>query len=417
MSNQSSLPVLRREETQNEATISTVVPLHFRHPGITLSQIFSIIRGYWKVSTIIIFIILAVTIVILKILPRTYEAQATLMVKYEVYDAQNGKELPGGQMFSYITTQMELIRNPELLASVVDQLQLTSNKEYAAGYTGKVGTLKQWVVRQIEKNLTVKQDAVGNQLIYVSFSASNPELAAKVTNAIAETYKKRDDENVVSEPIERTARYTQKLSVLKHNVELAQQKLTEYTKQQKLIDGTNNANLDIARLTTLENSLLDAEKQVSILQARVSGDQSASDTVLASGEVQNLKTELARQEMKLAQMQRLYTPDYPDLKDLKASIQDIKQVLANTVRKYGENEEQKLAAAKELQKTLEISVAKQRAKVLASGNLHDEAQNYEVALQSAQAVYKRALDGYDDYGIHQLAAIQTLISSTMPHRR
>ena len=396
MSRQSSLPVLRQIEKENEAMISPIVPLNFVYPGISLSQIFSIIWGYWKVSTIIILIVLVLTIVILKIVPRTYEAEAALMVKYEVYDPQNGKELPAGQMYSYIATQIELVRNPELLASVVDQLQLTSNKDYAAGYTGKVGTLKQWVVHQVEKNLTVTQGQLGNQLIYVSFSANNPELAAKVANTIAETYKKRDDESVVSEPIERTARYTQKLSELKNNVEVAQQNLTAYSKQKKLIDGTKNVNLDMARLTTLENSLLDAEKQVSILEAHVSGDQSASDAVLASGEVQNLKAELARQEMKLAKMKRLYTSDYPDLKDLKASIEDTKQVLANTVRKYAENEEQKLTVAKELEKSLEIAVAKQRAKVLARGNLHDEAENYTLALQSAQAVYKRALDGYDE---------------------
>ena len=177
MSKRSSLPVPGQKE--NEAIISPIVPLNFVYPGITLAQIFSIIWGYWKVSTIIISIVLVLTIVILKIAPRTYEAEAALMVKYEVYDPQNGKELPGGQMFSYIATQIELLRNPELLASVVDQLQLTSNKDYAAGYTGKVGTLKQWAIHQVEKNLTVNQGQ-GNQLIYVRFSANSPELAAKV---------------------------------------------------------------------------------------------------------------------------------------------------------------------------------------------------------------------------------------------
>ena len=165
MSKRSSLPVLGQQE--NEAMISPIVPLNFVYPGITLSQIFSIIWGYWKVSTIIIFIVLALTIFILKTAPRTYEAEAALMVKYEVYDPQNGKELPGGQMYSYIATQIELIRNPELIASVVEQLQLTSNKEFAAGYTGKVGTLQQWVVHQVEKKLNVNQGA-GNQLIYVN---------------------------------------------------------------------------------------------------------------------------------------------------------------------------------------------------------------------------------------------------------
>ena len=414
MSKPNQLPVLAQQDTN--PTITPIVPLNFVYPGLTLSQIFSIIWGYRKVSLIIMFVVLAIVVVTLKLLPRTYEAEAALMVNYEINDPQNGKELPVGQIGSYIATQIELVRNPELLSSVVDQLQLTSNKELAAGYNGKVGTLQQWVVHQVEKNLSVYQGQFGNQLIYVRFSANSPELAAKVANTIAETYKKRDDERVVSEPIERTARYSQKLSELKRNVELAQQKLTAYSKQKKLIDGGNNTNLDIARLTRLEESLLDAQKQRRILEAHVSGDQSASDSVLASGEVQNLKAELARQEMKLAKMERLYTPGYPDLLELKSSIEDTKQALANAVQKYAENEEQKLTIAKQLEKSLKIAVAKQRAKVLASGALHDEAENYMLALESAQAVYKRALDGYDElrYSAHSRNTNVNIVNHASP---
>ena len=135
MSKPNQLPVLAQQDTN--PTITPIVPLNFVYPGLTLSQIFSIIWGYRKVSLIIMFVVLAIVVVTLKLLPRTYEAEAALMVNYEINDPQNGKELPVGQIGSYIATQIELVRNPELLSSVVDQLQLTSNKELAAGYNGK----------------------------------------------------------------------------------------------------------------------------------------------------------------------------------------------------------------------------------------------------------------------------------------
>jgi succinoglycan biosynthesis transport protein ExoP len=395
MSKPDQLPVLPQQGTNS--TITPIVPLNFVYPGLTPSQIFSIIWGYRKASLIIMFVVMALVVVTLKILPRTYEAEAALMVNYEVNDPVNGKELPAAQLGSYIVTQMELVRNPELISAVVNQLQLTSNQEFAAGYNGKVGTLQQWVVQQVGQKLTVYQGQGGSQLIYVRFSAKNPDLAAQVANAIAEKYKKQEDERAVNQPIERTALYSQRLDELKKNVELAQQDVTEFYKKNKLVDQGNKANIDLNMLTTLEQRLLEARNERREAESLASGDQSASDSVLASQEVQGLKAELAKQQLQLANMERLYTADYPKLPDLRSSIEETKQSLANAVQKYAANKAQKLAVAKQLEKSLKIAVAKQRAKVLANSKLHDQAKKYVLALESAQAVYKRALDGYDEF--------------------
>ncbi len=395
MSKPNQLPVLAKQDTN--LAITPIVPLNFIYPGLTLTQIFSIIWGHRKVSLLIMSIVLAIVVVTLKLLPRTYEAEAALMVNYEVNDPINGKELPAGQLGSYIVTQMELVRSPDIISAVVDQLQLKSNKEFAAGYNGKVGTLQQWVVQQVGKNLAVYQGQGGSQLIYVRFSAKNPVLAAQVANAIAEKYKKQEDARAVNQPIERTALYSQRLDELKKNVELAQNNVTEFYKKNNLVDQGNKANIDLNMLTTLEQRLLEARNNRREAESLALGDQSASDSVLASKEVQGLKAELTQQELKLANMERLYTPDYPGLSDLKSSIDDTKQSLANAVQKYAANKEQKLTVAIKLEKSLEIAVARQRAKVLANSKLNDESGKYVLALESAQAVYKRALDGYDEY--------------------
>ena len=91
--------------------------------------------------------------------PRTYTAMVTLMVNYEVNDPLNGKELPVGQVGSYIATQVELMQTPEVLLAVVDRLRLTENKDYARGYRGDSGTLREWVAKKLSKNLAIYQGA------------------------------------------------------------------------------------------------------------------------------------------------------------------------------------------------------------------------------------------------------------------
>lgn len=394
MNRSGSLPAVSRQESN--AVITPMVPLNFVYPGLSLSQIISIIWGYWKVSAIIIAVVLTIVVAVLKFLPRTYEAEAAMMVNYEINDPLNGKNLPIGQVGSYIATQEDLIRNQELIGEVVDQLQLTSIKEYAAGYNKKTGTLKQWVVEQVGKDLVVYQGQFGSQLLYVRFSAKDPYLASKIANTIAETYKKREDSRANEQPIQLTVRYEQQLQDLKKNVDLAQQEVTDFYKRHSLVDKGNKANVDIVMLTTLEDRLLEAQNQRRLVEAHVSGDESVSDSVLASPEVQALKAQLAEQQLKLARMESLYTPEHPDLVDLKNFIEVTKQSLASAFQKYAANESEKLTAAIQLEKSLKAEIAKQRVKVFSNSKLHDEAEKYVLALQSAQAVYKRALDSYDE---------------------
>jgi uncharacterized protein involved in exopolysaccharide biosynthesis len=51
--------------------------------------------------------------------------------------------------------------------------------------------------------------------------------------------------------------------------------------------------------------------------------------------------------------------------------------------------------AQRLEQNMQKAVSEQRTKVLAKGQLHDEAAKYLLELDSAQTVYKRALEGYD----------------------
>ena len=65
------------------------------------------------------------------------------------------------------------------------------------------------------------------------------------------------------------------------------------------------------------------------------------------------------------------------------------------MQSYSANASAELSVAQRLEQNLQPAVAEQRAKVLAKGQLHDEAAKYLLELESAQSVYKRALEGYD----------------------
>jgi len=184
--NMNNLPVASRDTAVS--VVTPVIPLNFVYPGLSLAQILSIVRAYRKLGLLILFAVLALTTLVMTVWPRTYTASVTLMVNYEVNDPLNAKELPVGQVGSYIATQVELMQTPEVLLAVVDRLQLTENKDYARGYRGDSGTLREWVAKQLGKNLAIYQGQMGSQLIYVTYSANKPTEAAQVANTVAEVY-------------------------------------------------------------------------------------------------------------------------------------------------------------------------------------------------------------------------------------
>lgn len=393
MNSQNNFPVIARDHP--DSGVNPVIPLNFIYPGLSLAQILSIFKAYRFLSFFIFVIVMAITVVVMTILPRTYMATVTLMVNYEVNDPLNGKELPVGQVGSYIATQVELMQTPEVLLEVVDRLHLTENETYARGYRGESGTLREWAAKKVAKDTTVVQGQMGSQLIYVTYSASDPEEAAQVANMVADVYKEQDHTRSTGLPGERAKRYAQQIDELKNKVNHAQQQVTAFRQQNGLIDEGTKTNFDVALLNTLENRLLDAQNARRIGEARESADPGVNETALSSNLVQSLKTELATMESKMAELLVTYTPQYPEVAVLKSKIESTRRSLALALKSYSSSSTSNLGGILRLEENLQKSVVNQRANVLAKGLLHDEAAKYHLELESAQTVYKRALEGYD----------------------
>jgi succinoglycan biosynthesis transport protein ExoP len=371
------------------------VPRTYVDPGLSLTQILSIFWARRLLSISIMAAVLIITVAVMKFLPRTYTAVASLMVNYEVNDPLNGKELPVGQVGTYIATQVELMQTPEVLLAVVDRLNLDSNSEYTNGYPGGVTTMREWVAARIGKSLSIYQGQRGSQLIYVSSTARHPTDAALLANTVAEVYKDQDFARSTGPPGQRAQLYAQQLNDLKDKVDQAQRAVTSYHQRNRLVDEGNRANVDVVLLATMEGRLLEAQNARRVAAARAAGDPRASSGVLASPEIQALKAQLAAQESHLAQLNLNYTPKYPEIQSQEALIQETRRSLAVAMQSHSANVVEELEVADRLEQNMQRAVSEQRARVLATGRLHDEAGNYMLDLSSAQAVYKRALEEYD----------------------
>jgi len=247
----------------------------------------------------------------------------------------------------------------------------------------------------VAKVLTIAQSSLGSQLIYVTYSASSAEQAAQVANTVADVYREQDDERSTGPLAERARRYAQQLAELKNKVNQAQQEVTAFHQRNGVIDEGNKGNLEAVFLAGLEARLMEAQNTRRIAEARAAQNPAVSEPVLSSTHVQTLRVQLAAQELKLAQLTRNFTQEYPDLREAQEQVLDTRRWIAAVEQFYGANATAGMDLARRQEQSLQRAVADQRTKVFAQGRLHDEAAKNLLELESAQSVYKRALDGYD----------------------
>lgn len=365
----------------------------FLAPGISLAQVFAIAGAYWRMTTIVTLSLIALVICGLMLMPRTYTAIATLMVNYELN--QGGKEAPIGAVGSYMSTQVEFIMSDRVLLPVVRELNLTEDKEFTAHFSGHDPTARDvWVLNNLRESLSVTQGR-GSQLIYIQVDVSNPQKAARIANAIAQSYLV-EERRLVSEPAaQRAADYSKQLTELQAKVTAAQENVTRFRRR----NGLNNVardDADALALNTLEQQLLAAQNARRATEARGVGERGIGTDVLDSPALQEIRRQLAGEELQLAQARTTFGPRHPKIHELQSQMAVTRAALTHALGVYGSSKSTDIAAGRELEESLTHAIEEGRVKVAAVRQLQDEGTKLLLQLESAQAVYKRALDGYDE---------------------
>ena len=185
------------------------------------------------------------------------------------------------------------------------------------------------------------------------------------------------------------------MAELKAKVTAAQERVTQFRRRSGLSDIAGRNDSDAQALSSLEQQLLDVQSTQRVAEARGVGVRAVSGDVLTSPTIQVLKRELTTQEAQLAQLGTTYGSQHPKLLELKSQITATRSALAREIGAYTNNNSTQVLAGRQLEKSLGRAVNDQRARDLAVRQQQDEGAKFLLELESAQAVYKRALEGYD----------------------
>jgi polysaccharide biosynthesis transport protein len=401
-----NLPVLVSDGPMHRPV--PVVPAQYAQTTLTLGQILAIIRAHRRQAWIIGLVLLALTVVIVKLLPKSYTAQAAIQVNFEGADAT--RQVPAEVFTSYLVTQVDLLESREVLMSAIDRVGLTQDPEFTAGYKSDgINNIRDWVAKQLATKLTVEQGK-GSQLIYVSVTSKDRMKAAQIVNAIVQAYQARESNHSDDPNSGRAHEYSEELNDLKTKLTAAEGRMAEFRQRTGITDINAQNDVETQALAALETQLLQAENARHTAESKGVGDQSSSDTVMASLLIQNLKNQLSTLQSDLAQSTATLGPKHPKVIELQSQIAAAHRSLDHEIQTFSQNNTGQVASAVQLEEKTRRAVEDQRTRLLKIRQLQDEGTKLQLELESAQTVYKHALDGYDQ----TMFASSSLVSKASP---
>ena len=377
------------------------IPVEPTHQGMSPAQILAILLAYWKQIAVITVVLAAASAIAIKSLPKTYTATATLIVNSDVKDPLAGRDF---NVENYVSTQIELMTSPMVLLPVLQRLNLTQDKEFSGGLSGSSDAVRATVQKNLAAAIRVER-GTGGQLLYISASAKTPGKAAMIANEVADVYIDQDRRRLNDPATERAQRYSQELAELREKVSIAQEKVTAFSKANGIGDLTSGSpGIETQELDVLHQRLIDTQNYRRTLEAKQSGSGSSADAPGGAA----TRTLLATQLAQLAQLSSTYGPQHPKVRELNAQIAVTRQAIANENIGLAAGNANELAQTKILEQRYIQDIANQEAKVSRIKAAQADGNKLLLELDSAKAVYKQALDGFDQIMFQAVANHQNV---------
>jgi tyrosine-protein kinase Etk/Wzc len=252
---------------------------------------------------------LAAVVVGNRLAPRIFEASSTLYIKEQMPSVLGGDLVGTGisdlTPLEEINTQMEILRSRSLLEEVIGALRLEDI--IAAGARLSDEERLQLTLDTLRKQLSVSSIA-NTRLIRVSVRSRDPGLAAKIVNAICESFIQRNVGSKRSEANAVLAFVSDQVNQVSARLDQAEQDLLRYKQTHRIADISEEAKLKLDRLSDLDASYQQAKLDRQILATRIAAAQQLASPDAAqagapvSAAVAALQEKLTGIEKQLAQV-------------------------------------------------------------------------------------------------------------------
>ncbi|NMG07241.1 polysaccharide biosynthesis tyrosine autokinase [Brasilonema sp. UFV-L1] len=291
-----------------------------------------------------------------------------------------------------LETQAVILRSEPILKEVIDTLGLKDKK----GNALEPDLLKVKV-----------EPIVGTDVLKVSYTSGNPELAASVVNQVMKSYIEKNIQFNQTQVLAAGKFLEKQLPQARLELNQAAEGLREFKTRNKIIELPEEASAAVQNLAQIDNEInqtraaladMIAREEKMRTQLNLAGEQAVEITSISQiPGVQEVLSELQKVQTKLANEKVRYTSEHPaitELKDKEVTLnallqQRIEQVLGPSGMQQVLNNQQKVAPGKLQIGKIKENLANEYAIIQTQ---RQGLQNKIQALSNIQAAYRQRLE-------------------------
>jgi capsular exopolysaccharide synthesis family protein len=300
----------------------------------------------------VILLALVVGLIVTLLITPIYQATTSIQIDQATSKIIEGQDVaPTSSLMDSartLQTQVDILKSRTLATKVANKLRLASSDDFLVGMQLRPAGADlsreereklrhDKVVSTLQENLDVALP-LSSRIAQIKFSSPDPELAARIANAYAETYITGNIESRFEATAYAREFLEQELGRAKQRLEESERYAIDYARNTQLIDasdgggggdseGGGSRSLTTASLVKLNDDLAAArtlriQSEQRWLQAEKTPVMSLPE-VLENSSVQSLQSERVKQQAAYQELRQRYQPDHPQAQQLAANIASI----------------------------------------------------------------------------------------------
>lgn len=360
-------------------------------------QLLRALRGRYRIALTTLLLVVAGTVAISLLLPKTYSATASVVLNYKGTDSLTGHSLPPVLQSAYMATQIDIIKSKGVAGMVVDALGLTQRPEIRSEFvdaTSGRGDIRDWTAERLLTKLRVTPSRESS-VIGVKYSSRDPEEAARITNEFVNQYRLATV-RLKTEPLQGASEYLgEQVKSLREKLEASHSRLSRYQQEKGIVTTEAGNDMELTNLNDLAAQLVTVQGQLTDMlarqkQAQGRGAATAPD-IVSDPVVQNLKSALAQAEARLARAKAQLQSEHPRYQDAQAEVDQLRASLRASIRTSSRSIDTAVRALQQREAVLQEAVNAQKARLLELNRARDEMSVLQREAENAQQAYDASL--------------------------
>lgn len=324
------------------------------------------------------------------LMPKTFEAEATLVVDFKGSDPLAQSNLSSPLLSTYMATQREILASRNVALKVIADVGV---RDVAALFGDAQPKAPSAYVAELLAGLTTSGGASSN-IIRVTYGSTDPQLAARIANAFAAAYIQTSLELQVDPARRQTAWFEEQVQALRQDLAQAQSRLDGYQRNHGVLD-VDQGRIDVenVRLQEIASQLVKAQATMYDAETRKTqarGSEADLPDLLQNPLLQNLKSELARAEARLADLSERVDRNHPQYRSASAEVAMLRSKLNAEVGVAKASLTQSADIAVRQVREVQQALNEQRQRIIALRQQRDELAVLNRDVESARAAYDAA---------------------------